>query len=71
MKWKTKHTALSEATGKLKSMLGEGEYCIVRLDRESMGWGEIIMLGDVLEEISNHLLPEHDYERRSEEHLDD
>jgi len=65
--WKAKYTALSEATGKLKDMLGVGEYCITRNDREPMGWGEMIMLGDVLEDISKHLLPEHDYELKATE----
>ena len=69
--WKAKYTALSEATGKLKDMLGEGEYCITRVDKEPMGWGEMIMLGDVLEEISNHLLPAHDYELREKESTND
>lgn len=60
--------AFSEDVGKLKDMLGIGEYCIVRNDREPMGWGEMIMVGDVLEAISKHLLAKHDYEKREAIH---
>ena len=65
--WKAKYTELSESVGKLKDMLGTGDYAIARCDKESMGIGEVIEVGNVLEEISNQLLPEHDYERREKE----
>ena len=65
--WKVKYTALSGSVGKLKDMLGTGNYCITRVDREPMGLGEMIMLGDVLANISGHLLPKDDYELREKE----
>ena len=63
--WKAKYIELSESVGKLKDMLGTGDYAITRVDKEPMFIGEVIMVGNVLEEISNQLLPEHDYERRA------
>jgi len=47
---------LTKPVNKLKHHLSdEGDYSIARTDKQTMGWGEVMMIGNILEEIDEAL----------------